>query len=890
MSTKAMASTPTTSEMMPLVWSAVVNVLGFMGGSWGWGARASRLSELPRSLETCRDFAGLRGHPAPSPLRRPEAPSGGRPGITRYLCCIGALGLTAPAALAAATPVLHARSPGTQGQERGERGKEYPEVVDSRAGPLLVHEDGRGRCDHALVGLTGAPGAGFVAAWRDERDGIDGIYMARLDPAGDRLEPDRPIHGPDPDDLHDEASVALTPEGALGIAWVADVGRGREVRLRVITAEREDLGELPLGPALRDEPELGPRITVGADGGFALATRQGLRTLLRRFAPDRSPRGSVVPLGTASRPALGPPRIAQNARGDVLAGWNTQGGIALELRTGEGERLPIALDPGQFRDVTADPQGGWYVLVQTSLHLLLRHRDAEGHIDRSDAIVGEGLYPYAQIVAWDEGLAILTEVLERDDDRRTRYGPIELHLLPPDGTFDPERRALAVVAEESRGATEAWIASAGNRLMVAWNEHRGANDDIYFRTIGGEERMGRVRRLNDDVSSSHQRHGAIDGQGGRAVLAWLDDRSGRDRPFVRLLDESGAFLSDEIAVPASPPGADEARKPGPAAGPNPRRARARGRRRSGPRAVRPTVTLGSDGGFLATWKEQDRAGFSLFSQAFGPDGRSRNAASQVDPGLFTPPGWGASSAAIPGARGYLLVWVRERVGVCLVRLTSAGAPAGDVEILSETKDCRNPSIAHLDDRRFIVAWDVARDENVNDMRGRFLREDGRLDGPELRFTRSRTSYDADPTVAPAGRGFLLAWVARKESDRDVYARLYDRDGAPQGRPLAITPLLGAQDQPCLARLSDGSWAVAWRDDLSGTSHVLVRRIDANGRDLGPVRRLHGLGGGFVDETLDPDIAALGDGLLGLWSDVRRSRGFDVAARILGPGFDFESDR
>ena len=80
--------------------------------------------------------------------------------------------------------------------------------------------------------------------------------------------------------------MALTPEGALGISWIADVGRGREVRLRVVTAEREDLGEFALGPALSELAERGPQLTVGADGSFALATYQGTRPLLRRFGPE----------------------------------------------------------------------------------------------------------------------------------------------------------------------------------------------------------------------------------------------------------------------------------------------------------------------------------------------------------------------------------------------------------------------------------------------------------------------------------------------------------------------------------------------------------------------------------------------------------------------------
>ena len=92
------------------------------------------------------------------------------------------------------------------------------------------------------------------------------------------------------------------------------------------------------------------------------------------------------------------------------------------------------------------------------------------------------------------------------------------------------------------------------------------------------------------------------------------------------------------------------------------------------------------------------------------------------------------------------------------------------------------------------------------------------------------------------------------------------------------------------RLDDGSWAVAWEDDLSGHDQSYVRRILPSRRELGPVRCMNELETKSVPDRVLPSIVAWRGGWIAAWGDRRRSLGWDVFVRVAGPGFDAPTER
>lgn len=196
----------------------------------------------------------------------------------------------------------------------------------------------------------------------------------------------------------------------------------------------------------------------------------------------------------------------------------------------------------------------------------------------------------------------------------------------------------------------------------------------------------------------------------------------------------------------------------------------------------------------------------------------------------------------------------------------------------------------LDDGRLVCAWDVqtAARPPACSLRARFLAPDGEPVGAELAFEPSLFGQDWDPAVAPGPNGgFVMAWTAGAPNDpgRDVFARAFDARGHPDGPFLPISTVSNEQDWPCVFRLDDGTWTVAWEDDLSGHDQIYVRRILASRSELGSVRLVNETETRCVPDRVLPAVAAWRGGWLAAWGDRRRSLGWDVYLRAVGPRFD-----
>jgi len=199
----------------------------------------------------------------------------------------------------------------------------------------------------------------------------------------------------------------------------------------------------------------------------------------------------------------------------------------------------------------------------------------------------------------------------------------------------------------------------------------------------------------------------------------------------------------------------------------------------------------------------------------------------------------------------------------------------------------------LSDGRAIACWSRQASDKSWSIAARFLDADGAPAGDELVIEPSPRRMDWEPAVAPGREGgFLLAWTAgtreaavRGEEWRDVVARSFDAQGKSRGPLLALSTSAGEQDHPEIVRLDDGTFAVAWEDDLSGHDEIHARRILASEADLGPSARLTSPSRGCSLDHQSPHIASAGEGLAALWSSSERSKGWDVVLAVFGSRFD-----
>jgi hypothetical protein len=395
---------------------------------------------------------------------------------------------------------------------------------------------------------------------------------------------------------------------------------------------------------------------------------------------------------------------------------------------------------------------------------------------------------------------------------------------------------------------------------------------VYGRTLDPrsppEKRLGAERRLNSDTASSNQIKPAIAGSGPRAVIAWHDERDLQPHIYARLLAWPGGFSGDEFQVPVAMPGSSV----------------------PAPSAVRsaPAVSIRPEGDFVVLWAEGPPHRIAVKAQLFRADARPLG-----DPVSLRDLGRAPTriaAVALPNDRGYLIAW-DDLVGrsIDVTRLAPDGKFLEPRQIATAPKGgVQEPSLAVLEGDRSIAAWSSNPGDGAWTVRARFLDLDGAPQETEMGFERTVRGQDWDASLAPAGGGgFLMSWCSggRDDPGKDVVARLFDAHGRPGGPLLPISPIANEQDHDHVIRIANGTWVVAWEDDISAHDNTYLRRIDKNGKDLGPTVRINELETLCIPDRQAPLIAPLADGIAAVWSDRRRSKGWDVYAKIVGPRFD-----
>jgi len=123
----------------------------------------------------------------------------------------------------------------------------------------------------------------------------------------------------------------------------------------------------------------------------------------------------------------------------------------------------------------------------------------------------------------------------------------------------------------------------------------------------------------------------------------------------------------------------------------------------------------------------------------------------------------------------------------------------------------------------------------------------------------------DPDLARlADGGFVVAYASRHDESTliaSILGQRFDSEGARVGGAFVISDPAEEADQPVLAALEDGGFAVAWRafaEESAGRSDLKVATFDANGA----IRRLPlqvNAPQNDLDWALTPDVAATGGG-------------------------------
>lgn len=770
------------------------------------------------------------------------------------------------------------------GQERGELRTIAPQPGEVVLADRVLHLDEAGGCRQSLIELTSGGGrSGFGAVWRDQRDGNLGIYMGVLDADGKPSNGDRPVNQPRTT-RQIAPRIAMAADGSGGVTWVFTVGSKHEVHVRFFGPSGEFLGghfgietqAQGANAARRGDPTTSrPAIGVWPNRGAIVAWTDAGKIKTQVFGKKRYRPGKEIRIanGQKGHEATGAVRIVCGPGEKGLLVWPAgKENIAMPV-AGRDFGKPLRCGAGDIRALRPDPRGGFWALVQTDKAVFARHLSASGRKDARDLELLAGVYKEADFAVGPRSMTLLVQAAP------AAGGPPR--SVPQVFWFDagsfadgaPSAVAIDVLPEDSAAFIGARIAGLGERVLVAWTEVSGAHADVHARFVQrGEEgpELGPVQRLNSDMASSDQQHSDLHSNGKQSAAIWVDKRTGLRAAYAARIDASGPVAGTEVRVPRPFEGKDAALETS---------------------VHWPCIAVREDGSYIAAWSDGGEHRGILACQGVGADGAALGPVQLVDPGHEVDGKYASDIELFQDGERSLLVWCRKSGGAYARTLDAKGAPLGKVQTLSKAEGdgARNVALARLANGRFIAGWDRRTNKNApTSVQMRFIDPKGK---PVLKVIDAQATDmkgDWDPAFAPGADGaFLMAWCSGEDTNlnRDVVARLYDSRGKSAGPLLPLTWRLNEQDYPEVVTLPDGSFAVAFEGDISGYDHTYIRRVLADGETMGPTVTLNERESPRIPTRGRPLIAALGDNVVSLFSDRRRSQGWDVFLRVLGPGFD-----
>ena len=184
---------------------------------------------------------------------------------------------------------------------------------------------------------------------------------------------------------------------------------------------------------------------------------------------------------------------------------------------------------------------------------------------------------------------------------------------------------------------------------------------------------------------------------------------------------------------------------------------------------------------------------------------------------------------------YVVIWrstgqngeTTSQGGIYGQKYTSAGVASGGEFAISPAgngKNELNPSIAALPNGRFVVAYQQV--NATTDAMFRIVEANGTLSA-EISAASVTTGTQSFPSVTSLSDGnFAIAWIGPNGGDSaDIWVRKFDAGtgaGVADSEFVVNTTQTGSQSLPGVAGLSDGNYAVSWRDPAnSGDAYCRV---------------------------------------------------------------------
>jgi beta propeller repeat protein len=655
---------------------------------------------------------------------------------------------------------------------------------------------------------------------------------------------------------------------------------------------------------LGNSPQQNPKLVNTSDGNLAMVWEDGRNGYTSIFAQKIDGSGTrlwgevgvqacVSPQGAGDQNA---PSLIDDGAGGIIVVWQSYGnGSATKVyaqRIGvSGAQLwgpagvPICTAPaGQFApEIVTDGAGGaiitWYDYRSGAGEDIYAQRvDKDGKVLWQEngvpvcVAAGTQWYPKigsdgasGAIIVWTDG----------------RAGGSENHIygqrIGPDGKPLWEKDGIAICTAPNNQEKPV-IMAAGKEAIIAWQDSRSGNVDIYAQKIDLDGKAWWDKDGIAIVSAPYSQEGpqlSLDGAGG-ALIAWTDNRADDAAIYAQKISADGKIEWSEA-------GRQLAKSQG---------------KQTSPKIIKlPTAD------WLVVWEDSRNGSPLLFGQKINSSGVTL----WPEGGLPLAPGGKSEEKAVvaPAPDGQIIVvWQDRRNGETDLfgqKVSTAGllAWSDDGQVLVAAPGSvvhQNVSLIDSGRGEIIMVFEDARSGFSNIYAQKLSLQGDLLWGKNaIPLARVKADQTNPRLVSDGDGGALVIWEDRRNpAFTKIYGQRITAAGKKswEGGSRQLTELDSQQTSPAIISDGDGGAIVVWVDERNplGLKDLYGQRISSTGEQLWEVN-------GVPFNTADGDQvepAMLADGKGGgflTWTDYRRGdRNPDIYAQRFGPSGQLLWDR
>jgi hypothetical protein len=440
------------------------------------------------------------------------------------------------------------------------------------------------------------------------------------------------------------------------------------------------------------------------------------------------------------------------------------------------------------------------------------------------------------------------------EDARGGNDDIYAQRVSAGGVVQWETNGVAICSATNNQDAAGIVADGSGGAIIAWEDYRTGNYDVYAQRV---DASGALQWTGDGVAVCAAANTqslpdiVADGSGG-AVVAWQDYRDGTSDIFAQRLDGSGAVLWAADGVPLCTAGNNQSY---------------------------PTIDSDGSGGAIVAWQDYRSGNLDIYAGRVDTSGTV----------LWTADGVPLCSAAsdqmnprlvADGAGGAIVAWRDNRGGsssdVYTQRVDSIGVvqwTTDGVAVCAAANIQYNPALISDGSGGAFITWQDFRGGTYPDIYGQDVNASGAAqwgtDGVAVCLGRYS---QVSPAIAPDGSGgMFIAWHDRRAGGYgELFAQRMDAGGAAQwivdGVGICTAP--NTQANPGIAADGSGGAIVAWQDRRNGTDNdIYVQRLDADGVVLWATSGIEACRVAY-DQT-SPRVASDGSGgAIIAWQDYR----------------------